>query len=300
VTVELELPSNLVRAVEHDLLAGHDRRSWLADLGDIVDQLTQRWTLTVGRPFEPGGSASWVAPARDAAGEPVVLKVGWRHDEALFEVDALRVWDGAGAVRVIDSALFGQTIALLLEACEPGVPLRDAVPALQQDVVATTMLRRLHVDPPPEHPFPTLVSMCDGWADEFERRYADAAEHDIPRLDAGLARTGIEMFRALPRSASRSVMLCTDLHPGNVLSATREPWLMIDPKPHVGDPAYDAIQYQLNFPDRLATGVFGFVARMAGLLEVDEDRVRHWLFARCVQESVEWPALSDVARTLAP
>jgi len=56
----------------------------------------------------------------------------------------------------------------------------------------------------------------------------------------------------------------------------------------------------LNFPERLATGVFGFVARIAGLLEVDEERLRHWLFARCVQESVDWPELQPVARTLAP
>lgn len=294
------MPSSLVRAVEHDLRAGHDRRSWLAGLGDIVEQLTQRWALRVGRPFEPGGSASWVAPARDVTGAAVVLKVGWRHAEALFEVDALRVWGGAGAVRVLESVAFGETIALLLEACEPGVALRDAVPAPQQDVVATTLLRRLHIDPPSGHPFPTLTSMCDGWADEFASGYAAATAQGSPRLDAGLARTGIELFRALPRSATRSVLLCTDLHPGNVLSATREPWLVIDPKPHVGDPAYDAIQYLLNFPDRLATSVFGFVARIAGLLEVDEDRVRHWLFARCVQESVDWPALQDVARTLAP
>jgi streptomycin 6-kinase len=56
----------------------------------------------------------------------------------------------------------------------------------------------------------------------------------------------------------------------------------------------------LNFPERLAAGVFGFVARMAGLLEVDEGRLRQWLFARCVQESVDWPELQPVARTLAP
>jgi streptomycin 6-kinase len=300
VTVEFELPSNLVRAVERDFLAGHDRRSWLADLRGTVEELTQRWGLTVGRPFEPSGSVSWVAPARDAAGAPVVLKVGWRHDEALFEVDALRVWNGVGAVKVVDSLEFGETIALLLEACEPGVPLRDALPAPAQDVVATTMLRRLHIDPPAGHPFPRLVSMCDDWADGFERRYADATVRGTRRLDAGIADVGMELFRSLPRTATRSVMLCTDLHPGNILSARREPWLMIDPKPHVGDPAYDVVQYMLNFPERLATGVFGFVARMAGLLEVDEVRVRQWLFARCVQESVDWPELQGVARTLAP
>ncbi len=48
------------------------------------------------------------------------------------------------------------------------------------------------------------------------------------------------------------MLLCTDLHPDNVLAAEREPWLAIDPKPYVGDPTYDPLQHMLNFPDRLA------------------------------------------------
>ncbi|MHB1836702.1 MAG: aminoglycoside phosphotransferase family protein [Solirubrobacteraceae bacterium] len=39
---------------------------------------------------------------------------------------------------------------------------------------------------------------------------------------------------------------CTDLHAENVLCSQREPWLVIDPKPYVGDPAYE--------PARLQTG----------------------------------------------
>lgn len=298
--MELALPSNLIRAVERDLLSGSDRRAWLAGLPAVVDDLTRRWGLVVGRPFEPGGSASWVAPARSTTGAALVLKVGWRHEEALFEVDALRVWNGEGAVRVVESFEAGETLALLLEACEPGRTLGDSLPVLAKDVVATTLLRRLHIEPPAGHPFPSLVSMCDSWADGFERGYADARAKGLRRLDEPIAAAGIELFRSLPRSATHEVLLCTDLHPGNILSARREPWLMIDPKPHVGDPAYDVVQYMLNFPARLDAGVFGFVARMAGLLEVDEGRVRQWLFARCVQESVDWPALQSVARTLAP
>ncbi len=58
------------------------------------------------------------------------------------------------------------------------------------------------------------------------------------------------LFRTLPGSAEREVMLCTDLHAGNVLAAEREPWLVIDPKPYVGDPAYDILQHsdQLSRP----------------------------------------------------
>ena len=294
-----ELPSNLVAAADADDGSGWSRRAWMADLPSIVEELAQRWSLVVGRPFQPGGVASWVAPVRDAAGARLVLKVGWRHEEALHEADGLQVWDGGGTVRVFDALLAGETSALLLEACEPGTSLSEALPAAEQDVVVAGLLRRLWIDPPPGHPFRTLESMCAWWADEFEARYADARTRG-PQLDPGLARAGIELFRSLPGTGERSVLLCTDLHPENVLAAQREPWLAIDPKPYLGDPAYDPLQHMLNFPDRLLADAPGFTRRMSELLELDVDRLRQWVFARCVQESVDQPQLRGVAVDLAP
>ncbi len=107
-------------------------------------------------------------------------------------------------------------------------------------------------------------------------------------------------FRELPSSATHETLLCTDLHAGNVLAAEREPWLVIDPKPYRGDPTYDALQHMLNCESRLLADPRGLVRRMAGLLDFDPDRLRLWLFARCVQESPDWPMLARVARTVAP
>jgi len=45
------------------------------------------------------------------------------------------------------------------------------------------------------------------------------------------------VFKELPRTAPVNVLLATDLHAGNVLRSERQPWLVIDPKPFVGDPA---------------------------------------------------------------
>ena len=297
---ELELPRNLVAAADADDGPGSARHAWMAELPTIVQELAERWSLAVGRPFQPGGVASWVAPARGPAGEQLVLKVGWRHEEALHEADGLAVWDGRGTVRLFDALLTGETSALLLEACRPGTHLSAALPATAQDEVVAGLLRRLWVEPPAGHPFRTLESMCAWWADEFEAGYAEAARAGRPRLDPGLARAGIELFRGLPGTAGRSVLLCTDLHPENVLAARREPWLVIDPKPYLGDPAYDPLQHMLNFPDRLAADAAGFAGRMAGLLDLDAERVRLWLFARCVQESVDQPWLRSVAAGLAP
>jgi Aminoglycoside/hydroxyurea antibiotic resistance kinase len=106
------------------------------------------------------------------------------------------------------------------------------------------------------------------------------------------------LFRSLPPDADRAVLLVTDLHAGNVLAARPEPWLVIDPKPYVGDPAYDPTQHLLNCAERLHADPAGLAARMAHLLEVDPVRLRRWLFARCVLESPGDPALADVARRL--
>ena len=95
------------------------------------------------------------------------------------------------------------------------------------------------------------------------------------------------------------MLLCTDLHAGNVLSSQRQPWLVIDPKPFVGDPAYDAIQHMLNC-DRLAEDPAGLATRMAALLAVDPERVMLWLFARCAQESLHDATMREPARRLAP
>jgi streptomycin 6-kinase len=139
--------------------------------------------------------------------------------------------------------------------------------------------------------------MCAAWADEFEREYTAAGAAD--RIDPGLARAGIALFRALPEAAGDRVLLCTDLHGGNILAAQRAPWLVIDPKPYVGDPAYDLLQHMLNCEDRLAADPAGLADRMAGLAGVDAGRTRQWLFARSVQESAGSPLLRDVASRLA-
>jgi streptomycin 6-kinase len=295
---EFELPGNLVAAAEACDDPGSARHTWMADLPLIVEELAERWSLVVGRPFQPGGVASWVAPARNDAGDHLVLKVGWRHDEALHEADGLLVWDGDGAVRLFDALMAGETSALLLEACEPGTSLSQVLPAAEQDAVVAGLLRRLWVDPPAGHPFRTLQSMCDWWAEEFEEKYVAASRG--PQLDPGLARAGIELFRSLPATAERSVLLCTDLHPENVLAARREPWLVIDPKPYLGDPTYDPLQHMLNSDDRLVADAAGFTRRMGELLDLDVERLRLWVFARCVQESIDQPHLWSVIVDLAP
>jgi streptomycin 6-kinase len=106
----------------------------------------------------------------------------------------------------------------------------------------------------------------------------------------------------LPRTASIEVLLATDLHAGNVLRSQREPWLVIDPKPFIGDPAYDATQHLFNCDVRLRSNADGMIRRIADLLGVDRERVRLWTFARAAAEPREdWgDGLLALARAIAP
>lgn len=232
---------------------------------------------------------------RGPAGEQVVLKVAWRHPEADHEADGLRWWDGDGAVRLHRAEKGEHTAALLLERCRPGTPLSSRPPA-EQDVVITGLLRRLWGPPGPGHAFRPLQAMCDAWADGYLDR-AEAARVD---LDPGLSCEAIRLLRTLAASADRQVLLGTDLHAGNVLAAEREPWLAIDPKPYVGDPAYDLLQHLIDGEARLLDAPHDHPRRLADLAGVDPDRLLLWLFARCVLESPDRPALAEVARRLAP
>jgi len=180
----------------------------------------------------------------------------------------------------------------------PGTPLGQVLPEPEQDRVVAGLLRQLWNRPRAAYPFRPLAQMCAAWAEEFEQEYAAAGA--AGRIDPGLARAGIALFRALPGAAEDRVLLCTDLHGDNILAAQRAPWLAIDPKPYVGDPAYDVLQHMLNCEDRLAAHPAALAARMAGLAGVDAGRVRLWLFARSVQESIGSPLMCQVARKLAP
>ena len=246
-------------------------RAWLARLPAEIEASVARWRLQL----EPGAagagaSCSFVAFVRRADGSPAVLKLGLPHMEAEHELEGLRFWAGDGAIRVLlaDPA----SGAMLLERCEPGEPL-SLRPEPEQDEVITTLVARLWRTPPPAHPFRPLAEMARYWADvQLARR------GEWP--DPGLVQAGIDLFLELAAPGPADVLLATDLHAGNILSARRAPWLAIDPKPFVGDRAYDVTQHLLNGIPRLSRDPRGTIARVAELAGLDAERVARWMVAR--------------------
>lgn len=269
-----------------------ERERWLAALPSAVAGACAQWDLTLGPPFDGlEVSAAWVAPGTRADGQAVVLKLGMPHLEGADEARGLALWGGYPTVALL--AHDAGTGAMLLERCEPGTPLRSR-PATEQDAVIGRALRSLHREPPPGHGLRSLDTMLAAWSAATRREEAHWR-------DAALVRAGLERCVDLLATTRARRLLATDLHAGNVLAARRAPWLVIDPKPFVGDPAFDATQHLLNGLERLRADPSDSIARVADHAGLDAERVRAWTFVRLLVEPPDgWSEAGDaLARALA-
>jgi streptomycin 6-kinase len=264
-------------------------REWLRVVPDALDALTRRWSLaSVSGRIDSDGCCSWIAFVTRADDTPAVLKFGMPHMEGRDEIAGLRFWNGDPTVRLLEAD--DEWNAMLLERCEPGTSLR-LLPERDQDVIVAGMLHRLWRHAPAPTDLRPLSEMIDSWSEETLKREAEWS-------DAFLVREGLRSFDDLIRSTMTHVPLATDLHAGNVLRAQREPWLVIDPKPFVGDPTFDGTQHLLNCQASLHDDPQGTVARFADLLDVDAHRLGRWTFARLAAEprddwsDAELPALA--------
>lgn len=248
--------------------------AWLQRLPSTARELECRWSVALGAPFDSEVSCAWVAPAVRADGTAAVLKLGMPHMEGAHEIQGLRFWDGEPTVRLIEAE--EDVGAMLLERCEPGTVLR-ALPEPEQDLVIAQLLKRLWRSPSPPHPFRPLSTLTAYWRDET---LCQAGRWPDP----GLVEEGLRLLKELAHTMPSQALLATDLHAGNVLRARRDPWLVIDPKPFFGDPAFDATQHLLNCQKRLRADPDTTIRRFSDLIGLDAERVRLWMFARIAAE----------------
>ena len=268
---------------------GTPMAAFLDRLPALVRDVVEDWRLTLDGPARHG-RAALVVPVRTPAGRPAVLKLSSPHEEAEHEHLGLRAWDGRGAVRLLRAD--PHRWALLLERLHGDEDL-TSVGDLEACEVVAGFYARLHVPALPQ--LRRLSSYVDRWTDRLAALPPDAP---LPRR---LVEQAVSLGRTLVTDrATDARMIHGDLHGANVLAADREPWLVIDPKPYVGDPCYDVLQHALNCPERLVADPVGLAERLAALVHLDADRVRLWLFARCTIESLERPDLAAAARSLAP
>jgi streptomycin 6-kinase len=254
---------------------------WLDRLPEIIGSCVARWSLEVGSPFEPA-TISYVAPARLPDGADAVLKVNFPEPESEHEPEALRLWDGRGAVQVL-AADPGER-ALLLERCVPGTTLWEVVDEDEADRIAAGLLRRLWRPAPARHPFRLLADEAARWADELPRRWERAGRP----CERSLLDEAVAFLRAAGPDQGEQVVVHQDFHGGNVLRAEREPWLAIDPKPLVGEREFDTASFLRDRRDELARDP-GSVRRvrrrldlLAAELDLDRERMRGWGIAHAL------------------
>jgi streptomycin 6-kinase len=261
---------------------------WIAGLPALIDELAERWSLTVGPPF--GLSYNYVAPATRADGTPVVLKVGIPDKELISEVEALLLYDGGGIARLLE--LDRERSAFLIERLLPGTPLARLEDDERATSIAAGVMRRLWRPAPTEHHFPTVAD----WARGLERlraRYDGGTGPLPPRL----VEEAEAQFAELLASAPAPMLLHGDLHHDNILMAQRAPWLAIDPKGLVGDPGYELGAFLYNpmpdFPQcpDLARVLARRINQLAEELGMESARIRGWGLAQAVLSA--WWSIED-------
>ncbi|MEV6368335.1 aminoglycoside phosphotransferase family protein [Micromonospora musae] len=268
-------------------------RAWLAELPDRVAACVDRWSLRVGPPF-PYAFASLALPAELPDGTPVVLKLQYPDSESEHEAAALARWSGAGAVRLLGHDPGRR--ALLVERAVPGTPLHE-LPAEAALDVTVALFPRLCV--PAAGPFTSLAEEAAGWAERLPGRWERANRPYERRL----LDTALGLLAELAPSQGEQVLVNQDLHGGNVLRATREPWLVIDPKPLVGEREFAVAPVVRD----VALGHSPAAARhrldrLAIELGLDRDRARGWTVAQTLAWSISdgavFPDQVDVVRWL--
>jgi streptomycin 6-kinase len=273
-----------------------ERMAWLDTLPAVLGELTKRWALQTGPPFDHANvTCSWVATAIRADQSSAVLKLGMPHMEGADEIQGLRFWNGDPTVRLLEAD--DDLGAMLLERCQPGEMLRSETES-KQDVVIATLLKRLWQRPAPSdkpHRFRHLSEMLASWNNQTR-----AQAQQWP--DSGLVSEGLRLNQLLAEPSPADKLLATDLHAGNILRSEREPWLMIDPKPFIGDVTFDVVQHLHNCEARLHEDPIGLVKRLADLAEVDAERLQLWTFARAAADPrPAWNNMlwMEIARALA-
>jgi streptomycin 6-kinase len=258
---------------------GEAGRAFLAALPERAADFIERWELRqTGRPMH--GWCALVLPVELADGMPAALKLQAVDEESEGEPLALRIWDGDGAVRLLEYEQ--QTGTLLLERLDASRHLSVVADSREAVRILAELLARL-----------TSVPAPDGL-----RRLGDIAARMLDGVPRALTALADEDERRLLRDCAAAVrevadepgdrLLHWDLHYDNVLAAhpgsAREPWLAIDPKPLAGDPGFDLLPALGNrFDPAEVLWRFDLMTEVLGL---DRERARAWTLGRVLQNSL--------------
>lgn len=259
---------------------------WLADLPDLIAEISGKWSLEVGESF-PDLSYNFVAPCVCADGTNAVLKIGYHEkDSVVFsEAKYLTVLDGNGAVKLLR---FDENhCALLLERLSPGENLIETATTDDEQATANAIqvMKKIRRSPPKNVEFSTL----EKWVDSFLR--AEKTDFNFAHI-----KKAQKIFERLIYS-SEQLLLHGDLHHQNILSAGLDSYLAIDPKGIVGDIGFEISVFLnnprgwlLTNPDRRKIAQRR-VEQFAEAFAINPRDLRDWAYAEAVLSA--WWTMED-------
>ncbi|MEV6998560.1 aminoglycoside phosphotransferase family protein [Streptomyces sp. NPDC093982] len=269
----IDIPQEL--AASQQEYNGEAGRAFIAGLPDLTAAFLDRWDLTVdGRPMH--GVSALVLPVTRRDGTRAVLKLQLLDEESEGEPVALRLWDGDGAVRLLDHD--EATGTMLLERLDSSRMLAHQ-PDIHESVLVIARL---------------LAHLTSFTAPAGLRRLGDIAQDMLEQTPGALERIPDPEARRIVADCAAAVrevvdepgdrLLHWDLHDENVLASARAPWLAIDPKPLAGDPGFELWPALANRFD--ADDIRWRFDAMTDVLGLDRARARAWTYGRLLQNSL--------------
>jgi streptomycin 6-kinase len=221
---------------------GPEVAGWCAALPALAGDFAVRWGLRLGQAWPKGGT-SVVLPCESRSGEQLVLKLTPDLAVAADEATALGIWTGCRQVVTLHDADLDRG-ALLLERVLPGTRLADEPDPWPLTEVAP-VLSQLWQEPPQldeGYGLPDLRERAE-FVFGITRRRLDRHPEVAARVPPGLVE-GSQHRAAALAGAGPVRVVHGDLHAGNVLRGG-DGLVAIDPRPCLGDPAFDAVDWVL-------------------------------------------------------
>ncbi len=275
---ELVIPDAITRSAV--AIHGVSGRAWLRRLPSIVAECADHWSLKLA-PVFPNPTINYVAPATRDDGSPVVLKVCFPDEEFYAELDALKLFDGQGAARVLEAD--SRLGAMLLERLRPGSQLSVVFDDRTATSIAARVMSSIRRPVPASHSsFPMISDWVEKMAERSVRYVGSTSRFPIRWV-----RHALILHNELAASSEGDFVLHGDLHHANVLSSERDSWLAIDPRGLIGEPAAETTPLLFNVlptkdPARTRQVLTRRVDQLGEELGVARERIRAWGIVRAV------------------
>jgi streptomycin 6-kinase len=254
---------------------GGEADAWVEALPDLIAEMTSSWDLLVTGTAKDADAFGITIPAR-RGDERVLMRISYPDGWSLDQTKALHAWDGNGVVRLLEHDPRG---AHLRAAPDPGTPLSSERNQMRAFRLAADALRALWIEPPDG--LQTVTAEVRAWVAEMSSRFESVHQP----FEISLLHEAEQLFRAYMPTQTTKVLLHGDARlDAFVMDGERA--VALDPKPLVGEPAFDAGSLLRDRPGEL---VLDFAAgralmqsrleQLTDLLDVSASRVKGWAFA---------------------